>query len=222
MPGNRNKTQKYFEREHADFDATYSHNPGKIKDFVRWAQYRYGKKHIKGRLQALVDLVGDNIQNSKILEVGFGPGYYSIELAKKGAKVTGIDYSKGMVEVAKHNARKDNLDIDFKESDVFDLHSNAAYECVFATGVIEYVERSEHERFLKKLRDLSNNIVIVSFPKRYVLHAFIRFIWLRFLKGFRISYFIENDITRLATNCGLQEIDRRDVGILWVIKFKKV
>lgn len=222
MPvSNRDKIQTYFEKEHADFDATYS-NPRNIKDFVRWAQYWYGKKPIKGRLNALVDLIGDGIKDVEILEVGSGPGYYSIELAKKGARVTGIDYANNMVDIARENARREGIRIDFRSADIFNFDAGITYNYVFATGVIEYIERPDHEKFIRRLSALSNDYVIVSFPKRYVLHAFIRYIWLRFLKGFRISYFVNKEISRIASNSGLREVNRKDVGILWVIKFKKV
>lgn len=217
---NRDRIQQYFEKEHGDFDALYS-DPRKIKDFVRWAQYWYGKKPIIGRLKSLVELIGDNIKGVKILEVGSGPGYYSIELARKGAEVKGIDFAGGMVEIAKRNAEKIAVAVDFKKADIFEFNEDGKFEYVFATGVIEYIEPRDQKRFLSKLASLSKRYVIVSFPKKYVLHAFIRYLWLRFLKGFRIKYFMNREIAELASVCGLKEVDRRDVGILWVVKFEK-
>ena len=217
---NRDKIQQYFEREHVDFDASYS-NPKGLKDIVRRASYWYGKKAIEGRLTALINLVGDDIKDKDILEVGYGPGYYSIGLAKKGAKITGIDYAKSMADIAKSNAKKANVEIDFKVADFLADDIDGDFDYVFATGVIEYIEPSQQELFLKKMTAVSNDIVIVSFPKRYVAHAFIREIWLRVIKKIRISFFVNKDISRLSSACGLKEIDRIDVGILWVIKFKK-
>lgn len=52
---NRDKIREYFEKEHADFDASYS-NPQKLKDIVRRLAYWYSKKPIEGRLTALLDL----------------------------------------------------------------------------------------------------------------------------------------------------------------------
>lgn len=45
-------------------------------------------------------------QKLKILDVGTGPGFFSIILSQVGHDVTGIDSSKGMLEIAKKNAKK--------------------------------------------------------------------------------------------------------------------
>lgn len=48
-----------------------------------------------------------------ILDLGCGPGLYSTKLAKKGHKVTGIDYSQNSINYAKEESIKNNLDIDY-------------------------------------------------------------------------------------------------------------
>lgn len=52
---------------------------------------------------------------ANILEVAPGPGYLSIELAKKGFTVTGIEISPDFVKIAKNNAQEENDSVDFKE-----------------------------------------------------------------------------------------------------------
>jgi len=53
---------------------------------------------------------------SRILEVAPGPGYISIELAKRGHyAVTGLDVSKTFVEIAKKNAAEASVEIDFQQ-----------------------------------------------------------------------------------------------------------
>lgn len=50
----------------------------------------------------------------KMLEVAPGPGFFAVELAKLGDfKITGLDISKTMVEIAKDNARDAGVNIDF-------------------------------------------------------------------------------------------------------------
>lgn len=53
---------------------------------------------------------------SKVLEVAPGPGYFAIELAKFGEyQVTGLDISRTFVEIARQNAARANLPVDFRQ-----------------------------------------------------------------------------------------------------------
>ena len=52
---------------------------------------------------------------SSVLEVAPGPGYFAIELAKLGNyKITGLDISHTFVEIARANAVKENVAVEFR------------------------------------------------------------------------------------------------------------
>jgi ubiquinone/menaquinone biosynthesis C-methylase UbiE len=52
---------------------------------------------------------------SRILELAPGPGYLSIELARRGQyEVTGLDISKSFVEIARKNAAGESVCVDFR------------------------------------------------------------------------------------------------------------
>jgi ubiquinone/menaquinone biosynthesis C-methylase UbiE len=52
---------------------------------------------------------------SKVLEVAPGPGYFAIELAKRGNyQITGIDISETFVTMARSNAAEANVKVDFR------------------------------------------------------------------------------------------------------------
>jgi ubiquinone/menaquinone biosynthesis C-methylase UbiE len=54
--------------------------------------------------------------NGKVLEIAPGPGYFCIELAKLGNfQITGLDISKSFVAIARRNAAKEGMKIDFRE-----------------------------------------------------------------------------------------------------------
>ncbi len=55
-------------------------------------------------------------EGGQVLEVAPGPGYLSIELAKSGkCHVTGLDISKSFVDIARENAAKANVSVDFRQ-----------------------------------------------------------------------------------------------------------
>jgi len=52
---------------------------------------------------------------AQVLEVAPGPGYFSIELAKLGDyRITGLDISKSMVEIAQRNAASAGVAVEFR------------------------------------------------------------------------------------------------------------
>ena len=60
--------------------------------------------------------------HSKILEVAPGPGYLAIELAKLGDyEITGLDISNTFVEIARANAAKAGVRIDFRHGNASDM-----------------------------------------------------------------------------------------------------
>lgn len=60
-------------------------------------------------------------KRANILEVAPGPGYLSIELAKKGFNVTGVEISPDFVKIEKDNAKEANVSVDFKEGNASHL-----------------------------------------------------------------------------------------------------
>lgn len=81
-----------------------------------------------------------------ILDIGCGTGRHSIELAKRGYKMTGLDLSEKMLEVAKQNAASVSeleegsiewLHLDAKEFALDKLFDAAICLCEGALGLIE-------------------------------------------------------------------------------------
>ncbi|AXM88595.1 class I SAM-dependent methyltransferase [Anoxybacillus ayderensis G10] len=61
------------------------------------------------------------MKGAHILEVAPGPGYLSIELAKRGFHVTAIDISPDFVEIATQNAKEANVSVNFIEGNAAHL-----------------------------------------------------------------------------------------------------
>src|SRR5262245_33667625 len=56
-----------------------------------------------------------------VLDLGCGPGWTSSFLAQAGYRVTGVDISDRMIEIARERADRDNVDVDFQVGDMEDL-----------------------------------------------------------------------------------------------------
>ncbi|MHC1705941.1 MAG: class I SAM-dependent methyltransferase [Bacteroidales bacterium] len=63
-----------------------------------------------------------------ILDVGCGTGRHSIELARRGYHITGIDLSQSMLDRARVKAAAENLQIDFLHCDARNLPFQAQFD----------------------------------------------------------------------------------------------
>ncbi len=84
-------------------------------------------------------IIKSGINQGSALEIGPGPGYLGLEWLKKteGTRLTGLEISSNMIEVAEKNAREYNLEarIDYIEGDAqkMPLDDNL-FDGVFANG----------------------------------------------------------------------------------------
>jgi len=69
--------------------------------------------------------------NTKILDLGCGPGLYTSAFAKTGAKVTGIDVSENSIAYATDTAKKSQLDIRYLNEDYINCEFDGNYNLVF-------------------------------------------------------------------------------------------
>ena len=92
----------------------------------------------------------ENIKNSipedlsgwKVLDIGCNAGFYSIELAKRGADVLAIDLDEHYLKQAKWTAEQFGLDgkIRFKQMQVYDLaHTEEQFDLVWFMGVFYHL-----------------------------------------------------------------------------------
>ena len=75
-------------------------------------------------------------RGASVLEVAAGPGYFCIELAKLGEfKITGLDISSDLVEIAGENASEAGVKVDFIQGNGSAIPlPDVAFDLVFARG----------------------------------------------------------------------------------------
>lgn len=85
-----------------------------------------------------------------ILDIGTGSGCIPISVAKliPNSKISAVDISKEALEVAKENAKINNVQIDFIESDIFS-NVNKKYDCIISNP--PYIRKDE------KIMDIVKN-----------------------------------------------------------------
>ena len=103
------------------------------------------------------------IEGQKILDAGCGVGRNTIKLVKRGAEVTGVDFSDKMLDICKEKLEERDLEAELVNSDLKELpFEEEAFDIVVCSSVIDHIRDlsdvfSEFSRVLKE-----NGILVVS------------------------------------------------------------
>ncbi len=99
-------------------ETTRKHKVPEMEGFqARWyAKNRGTEAQLAQYRRQAAEVTAGLADGAEILEVAPGPGFFAVELAKRGYRVTGLDISHTMVEIAREN--RAGLDIDFRQGDV--------------------------------------------------------------------------------------------------------
>ncbi|MEA2103067.1 MAG: class I SAM-dependent methyltransferase [Candidatus Cloacimonadota bacterium] len=97
-------------------------------------------------------------KSQKIIDIGCGTGRHSIELAKRGYKVTGIDFSESQLARAKEKAKAQNLITDFQKHDARKLTFKNEYDLaiMLCEGAFPLMETDEMNYEI--LRNATNSL----------------------------------------------------------------
>ncbi len=122
---------------------------------------KYYSSHDKG-FQWILNKISPYLKikkNLNVLDIGCGSGNLSIYLAKKGVKVTGIDYSKDAIENAKKNLSKENKSIrknvKFIRMNAVSMNfNNSSFDMVISIDVFEHLYPYEIELLMRKIKQI--------------------------------------------------------------------
>ena len=86
---------------------------------ARWyARQRGTESQIAQYRRQAADLTTPLGGGARVLEVAPGPGYLAIEIARRGRfSVTGLDNSRTMVDIAREQAHRSGVTVDFEQGD---------------------------------------------------------------------------------------------------------
>jgi SAM-dependent methyltransferase len=70
----------------------------------------------------------------RILDVPCGHGRHSLELARRGYRMTGVDLSPAFLEVARRSGEDSSLRVDWRRGDMRALHADSEFDAAFCAG----------------------------------------------------------------------------------------
>ena len=112
----------------------------------------------------------------KILDIGTGPGFFTIILAEAGYQVTAVDYTEGMIQKAKENVQKEagNLieRICFQRMDAQNLtFENESFDVVISRNLTWNLEEPE-KAYREWIRVLKPGGVMMNFDANWYAYLY--------------------------------------------------
>ena len=186
------KVQEYFERIPLAFDRIYRQNRGPLGNTIE----RWRRRSMFERFRMTFEFCGD-VRGKRILDIGCGSGRYTIELARRGANVIGVDFSRPMIELATRLAQEAGVTARcrFFVGDILQLPLEGCFEVSLAIGVFDYVRNPQP--IIARMRQLTGRQMIASFPVRGHPLTAIRKLRL-WLAGCPVYFYTREDVQRLC------------------------
>ena len=154
------RTQTFFHQYANDFDAIYGNQNGLLDSVIN----RLFRKSMKLRYEKTIEGC-DPIEGKSVLDIGCGPGHYSITLAQRGAsRVVGIDFAEGMLQLATEHAGRVGVgdQCKFMVADFYQYPPEEVFDYVIVMGFMDYMP--DPEKVVEKVLSLTRRKAFFSFP----------------------------------------------------------
>ena len=155
------QTSQFFDGYAAGFDAIYGSDNGPVERianrlFRRAMLVRY-QKTLAGCQPAA---------GRTVIDIGCGPGHYSIALARAGAaKVLGLDFAAGMLKIARERAEAQGVAqrCSFVLGDFLTYPISERFDYAIVMGFMDYV--SDPRPVIDRVLSIIRRRAFFSFPK---------------------------------------------------------
>ncbi|MFH0777400.1 MAG: class I SAM-dependent methyltransferase [Candidatus Eisenbacteria bacterium] len=148
-------------------------------------------------------------KGSHILDVGCASGHYTLEFAKLGFRITGVDLSPECIKLAGERAKKagiDNLELMVGDAEDLSMFQNDTFDGAISFSCLRYLpspQKAINEMFRVVKRQKP---VVVDFPNR-------RSPWFNYLKPWFTGsrhihdhFYLTNEVVAFLGNAGFQGI----------------
>lgn len=177
-------------------------NPAWHEDDLIWAdleEWIFGEERWAAAINEVDQILGllQLKTGADILDLGCGPGRHSINLARRGNKVTGVDRTQKFLDKARKIASHENLEIDYIKADMRSFCREDSFDAIInLSTAIGYFEPEEEMRVIgniyKSLRD-GGKLIIEFLGKEYIVRTFQARGWIERDGHFLLEEHIPNE-----------------------------
>ncbi|MFZ1702579.1 MAG: methyltransferase domain-containing protein [Pyrinomonadaceae bacterium] len=198
------KVREHFHDDAERFDAIYETKKGPVASFID----NWWRGVVQKRLELNVEKLRP-FEGKGILDVGCGSGRFCLAFAHEGAsKVVGIDFAKGMIEIADKLANEAGVG-DICEFIVGGFPADidpadAPFDACTGNGFFDYIEHPVP--IITAMRELTRGKLIMSFPKAVEWRVPLRRV--RFwLKGTPLFLYREKQVREILAQSGVTDYE---------------
>lgn len=199
----------YWNREARQFHAIYAHDKSQALTFLD----RIFRRDMYERYLFTLDHA-QPIDGRTFLDVGCGSGVYSTELARRGARrVIGLDIAERMLAMCRRTAADERLGnrCEFVRSDLLAYNPASRVDVTIGIGLFDYV--ADPLPVLRKMREVTSDRVIASFPRLWTWRAPVRKVRLS-VRGCPVYFYTIGRVRRLFADAGFGRVEIFEVGKL--------
>ena len=126
----------------------------------------------KWKKNLMSHLKGKKPEETKVLDIGTGPGFFAIILAEAGYQVTAVDYTEEMLKEAKQNAGKLAGKIHWQQMDAQNLtFESETFDVVVSRNLTWNLEKPE-KAYGEWIRVLKKGGILLNYDANWYHHLF--------------------------------------------------
>lgn len=214
------KVMQYFIDNAREFDDIYD-NEGTLVKKVANGLFRRGMHQRFFMTVQFCMSMKEKQEAKNVLDIGCGAGRFAFPLEKAGLSFFGMDYSSEMIAMANYYLERYRKKINrrprikFDVSDfMVDFDTSKKYDITLAIGVFDYVESPTP--FIKKMANVTNKFMVLSFPKKMTPQMPIRKIWLM-LKNCPVYFYTKREVETILKKAGINRYTIKSISAGYLV-----
>lgn len=93
----------------------------------------------------------------KILDIACGNGRHSLELARRGGQVLGVDYCQGLLQIGLETAQKEGLPVEFLRADMREIPTRTKFDLVISMwhSLGYFIDENQNQKSIQEIGRLT-------------------------------------------------------------------
>ena len=174
MKGNLNKMKSKISKHYKDTKKFFDVAAASKEGYYNKKESIFYKTQQSVRNIVLTLMKGDKENYNKILDAGCGMGDFSILLSQQfpASRITGADYSEGMITLCEQAKKNNDIDnIEFEAADLLNTpFDDNEFDINVCINTIHHIHKKDLDKAIKEIAKITKKTVILEIKNRNCLY----------------------------------------------------